>query len=466
MSAGKNDPYKSTWESLSRYTVPDWFRQAKLGIFIHWGVYAVPAFGDEWYPRHMYQKDRPEYDHHRKTWGPQSKFGYKDFIPMFKAEHWNPQAWVDLFKEAGARYVVHVAEHHDGFPLFKSEFTPWHAVNMGPKRDLLSEFRKTVESSGLKFGVSSHRAYNWRYYTYEDDFDTVDPKNAALYSPPHKVDEPASPEFIENWLGRCIELIDKFEPDLLWFDFGWHFDEFAPYRPEITSYYYNRALEWGKEVVLNYKRKFPDGVAVYDVERGKLDDIRKDYWQTDTSVSTKSWGYIEEDEFKSVTTIVHDLVDIVSKNGNLLLSIGPRPDGSIPDQVQEILRELGRWLQINGEAIYGTTYWHKYGEGPTHVEEGHLSEHKNPEFTTEDIRFTWKDDCLYAIALLLPQDRLLIRSLSTTSPVKADQIVGITLLGSDLDLKWSQDFEGLSIVLPEAIPGEHAWCFRIQLNKA
>lgn len=456
--------FEPNWESLSQYSIPDWFKEAKLGIFIHWGVYAVPAFGDEWYPRWMYRKDRPEYAHHRETWGNQSDFGYKDFIPLFKAEKWDPKAWLDLFIQAGARYIVPVAEHHDGFAMYQSEFTRWNAVNMGPRRDLIADLRKEVLERGLKFGVSTHRAFNWRYYTFADDFDTMDPAYADLYCPPHAEDEPASPEFIQNWLGRCHELVDKFEPDVFWFDFGWHKDEFAPYRPEITAYYYNRAIEWGKEVVLNYKRMFPDGVAVYDVERGKLDGIRKDYWQTDTAVSTKSWGYLEEDEFKSITTIVHDLVDIVSKNGNLLLNVGPRPDGTIPEQAETILKGLGKWLEINGEAIYGATHWEIFGEGPTRVEAGHLSEQYNSPFTPEDIRFTQKGNNLYVIALGWPQDQLLVRSLNRAAGFSEERIESISLLGTDAQLNWRQEEEGLVIRLLENRPCEHAWCFRIQLK--
>lgn len=465
MKRAAKEIYQPDWSSLSRYEVPAWFKAAKLGIFIHWGVYAVPAFGDEWYPRWMYRADCPEYQHHREKWGLQSQFGYKDFIPLFTAENWDPQAWVDLFIDAGARYIVPVAEHHDGFAMYRSDFTRWNAANMGPRRDVIADLRRAVLERGLKFGVSTHRAYNWRYYTYEDNFDTLDPENSDLYSPPHPEDEPASQAFIENWLGRCFELVDKFEPDLFWFDFGWHWEEFAPYRPEIVAYYYNRALEWGKEVVLNYKKMLPDGVAVYDVERGKLDDIRTEYWQTDTAISSKSWCFLENDEFKSATTIVHDLVDIVSKNGNLLLNVGPRPDGTIPDEAQSILRSLGKWLQINGEAIYEAEHWTRFGEGPTRVEVGHSSEHKNAPFTTEDIRFMKKGKFLYAIVLGWPIDCLTIKSLSSRSEIQFDQIERINLLGIEGSLGWSQNEVGLTIKLPNHPPGEHAYCFRIQLKE-
>ncbi len=458
------DRYEPTWESLQAYTVPAWFQDAKFGIFVHWGVYAVPAFGTEWYPRQMYIEGRPEFEHHRKTWGPQGEFGYKDFIPLFKAERWDPAAWVELFKRAGATYVVPVAEHHDGFPMYATDLTPWNASRMGPCRDIITELAEAVRREGLRFGVSSHRAFNWRYYTYADEFDTADPASAQLYSPAHPEDAPASEAFLADWWARTTELVDKFQPDVLWFDFGWHHDEFAPHRAALTAYYYNRALEWGKGVVLQYKDKFPDGVAVYDIERGKLSDIREDYWQTDTAVSYKSWGYIENDEFKSVTTLVHDLVDIVSKNGNLLLNVGPRPDGVIPDEAAACLLGVGEWLKINGEAIYGTRPWQRFGEGDTEVGVGHHSERDNKPFTASDIRFTTKGRALYAICMGWPGQQATIKSLGKGSSIAAEQIAEVTLLGSGQPLEWSQDEGGLTIQAPAEPPCEHAVTFKIALK--
>ncbi len=459
------DLYQPNWESLSQYTIPRWFMDAKLGIFIHWGVYAVPAFSNEWYPRNMYRRGTPEFEHHRAVWGAHRDFGYKDFIPMFKAEHWDPAAWVQLFQEAGARYIVPVAEHHDGFPMYATDLTPYNAAAMGPCRDIVADMATAVRAAGLKFGVSSHRAFNWRYYTFEDDFDTVDPRNAALYSPAHLENTPASAEFLDNWWSRTRELVDRFEPDLLWFDFGWHEEEFAPCRPRITSYYYNRALEWGREVVLNYKDKFPAGTAVWDIERGKLDAIREEYWQTDTSVSYKSWCYVEDDEFKSVTTLVHDLVDIVSKNGNLLLNVGPRPDGTIPEEVQERLRGLGAWLRVNGEAIYGTRHWATYGEGDTAVVTGHMTERQNAAFGPGDVRFTVGSDALYAILLGWPGAQATVRSLGSGSPLAAARIEAVSLLGAPGTLPWRQSEAGLTVDLPAAPVGEHAYTLKIVLKK-
>lgn len=454
--------FQANWDSLRGYRIPEWFKDAKLGIFIHWGVYCVPAWDNEWYPRFMYRDEVSHrgvnfFQHHCETWGHPGEFGYKDFIPMFRGEDWDPEQWLDLFEAAGARYVVPVGEHHDGFPMYRSAYTEWNAADMGPCRDVVGELEAATRRRGLKFGVSSHRAFNWRYYRFQDDFDTADPAHAGLYSPRHAEDEPASPEWLEDWFARTKEMIDRFEPDVLWFDFGWHEEEFAPYRPQVCAYLYNQALGAGREAVLQYKDKIPDGVAVYDVERGKLDDIRPDYWQTDTAVSYKSWCYIENDEFKSVTTLVHDLVDIVSKNGNLLMNVGPRKDGVIPEEAAEILRGLGAWLQVNGEAIYDTRHWARFGEGPTGVTVGHLTERSNPEMTARDIRYTQSEEAFYAIALGWPDGNLQMTAL-TPDAFDANSVMKATLLGAEGDLEWRQTETGLTVSMPATAPSSgHAY---------
>ncbi len=460
--------YQANWQSLQAYQVPDWFKNAKLGIFIHWGVYSVPAWDNEWYPRFMYRDEvsrkGPNYfQHHCETWGHPGEFGYKDFIPMFKGEKWDPEAWVDLFIQAGAKYIVPVGEHHDGFPMYKSEYTKWNAAEMGPCRDVVAELGEAVRQRGLKFGVSSHRAFNWRYFTYKDDFDTADPANAELYSRRHLEDAPAPPDWVEDWFRRTKEMVDRFEPDVFWFDFGWHEEEFATYRPQVCAYFYNQALRWGKEVVLQFKDKIPNGVAVYDVERGKLDDIRPDYWQTDTAVSYKAWSYIENDEFKSTKTLVHDLVDIVSKNGNLLLNVGPRADGVIPDEAADLLRGLGAWLRVNGEAIYNTRHWTCFGEGPTGVTAGHLSELSNAEMTAQDIRYTQTDQAFYATLLGWPDGEVRMKSL-TPDAFNVSRVSEVTLLGGSGHLDWAQDEEGLTVSLPPQKPSSsHAYVVKFAL---
>ena len=460
--------YQANWKSLQAYEVPEWFKDAKLGIFIHWGIYSVPAWNNEWYPRFMYRDEESSkglnyYAHHCETWGHPGEFGYKDFIPMFKGEQWDPETWVNLFIQAGAKYIVPVGEHHDGFPMYKSKYTPWNAAEMGPCRDVVAELGETVRGHGLKFGVSSHRAFNWRYFTYRDDFDNSDPANAGIYSMRHSEGARAPQEWVEDWFRRTKEMIDRFQPDVIWFDFGWHEEEFASFRPQVCAYLYNQALHWGKEVVLQYKDKIPEGVAVYDVERGKLNDIRRNYWQTDTAVSYKSWSYIEDDEFKSVTTLVHDLVDIVSKNGNLLLNVGPRSDGVIPDEAANLLRGLGKWLQVNGEAIYNTRHWDCYGEGPTGMEEGHLSERSNQTMTAQDIRYTQTPQALYATMLGWPGNEIKMTSLSPDA-FDASQVTCVALLGIDLSLEWKQIHDGLTVTLPKEPPvSGHAYVVKFAL---
>jgi alpha-L-fucosidase len=463
--------FEPNWESLKQYQVPEWFTDAKFGIFVHWGVYSVPAFDNEWYPRNMYlRRDGTEdetdvFTHHREKWGPQSKFGYKDFIPMFKAEKFSADDWAELFQKSGAKYVVPVAEHHDGFAMYDSSHTKWDAVEMGPKRDVIAELEKACRDRDLKFGVSSHYAFNWKYYTYGEDFDTNNPENAGLYSPAHPKDTPQSKEFLEHWYARTIELVDKFQPDVLWFDFCFDEKPFEPYRKKLAAYYYNKGQDWDKGVILQYKKDaYPEGAAMLDVERGKLAETRNLVWQTDTSVSSQSWGYVDNDQFKPVDELVDDLVDIVSKNGCLLLNVGPRADGTIPEQAVDRLLGVGEWLNVNGEAIYGTRPWKVYGEGPTEIIEGPMAEEKGrTPFTAQDIRFTKKGNHLYATALAWPADgKLLIKSLGKTSAPEL-KVKQIELLGGDKPLEFDVAEEAMTIQLPEAKPCDHAFVCKIEL---
>jgi alpha-L-fucosidase len=475
-------PFRPDWQSLRDYKVPDWYKDAKFGIFIHWGVYSVPAFGTEWYPRQMYQQGSEEYKHHLAVYGPQDKFGYKDFIPKFTARKFDPTAWARLFKDAGAKYVVPVFEHHDGFAMYDCGLSDWTAAKMGPHRDVWGELAAAVRQEGLHLGASSHRVEHNFFFDGGRKFqsDVNDPSYAALYGPAHawlvnKKGTPLANDFTyvsqawtNDWLARSTEIVEKYHPDVLYFD--WWIGQ--PYvRAALTrfaAFYYNSNLQAGRPIgVISFKDySMEQHSGVLDVERGQLSSIHELYYQTDTSVSNRSWGYIENDTFKSPEFIVHQLVDIVSKNGNLLLNIGPRSDGTIPDEVQQVLRHIGAWLNVNGEAIYATRPWKVFGEGPTKVVEGAFHDTETQSYTPEDFRFTTKGDTLYAIELSWPQGReAVIHSLGTAS-AEGQTVASVELLGRDPKLPFEQRADGLHVQLPAAAPGKYAYSFRIHFAPA
>ena len=478
-SVDKQGPFRPDWESLQSYEAPEWYKDAKFGIFIHWGVYSVPAFSSEWYPRNMYEPGFEANKHHVATYGTLDKFGYKDFIPMFKAEHYDPAAWAELFKKAGAKYVVPVAEHHDGFAMYDSGVSDWTAVKMGPHRDLIGDLGKAVRASGLHFGVSSHRV--------EHDFflgpgrkiqsDVNDPQYAAFYGPAQvgviKWGSPVGTDFTyassawtNDWLARSAELVQKYHPDIVYFD--WWIGQ-ASVRPDLTrfaAFYYNSSLKYGDHVgVINYKDfAMQEHSAVLDIERGQLGDIRPLTWQTDTSVSNRSWGYIKDDTFKSPGFVLNQLIDIVSKNGNLLLNIGPRSDGTIPEEVQKTLLEVGAWLNVNGDAIYGTRPWRIYGEGPTKPAAGSFHDTDVVHYTAEDFRFTTKADSLYAIGLAWPTNgEAVIRSLALAQG--SAQVRTVILLGGDAKLQFEQRADGLHVQLPAQAPAKYAYALRVMFDR-
>src|SRR5580698_8662079 len=461
--ADSEGPFRADWESLQKYEVPEWYADAKFGIFIHWGVYSVPAFGSEWYPREMYHEGTPEYKHHIATYGPQEKFG--------------PAAWAALFEEAGAKYVVPVAEHHDGFAMYDSGLSDWTAAKMGPHRDVIGDLAKALRAAGLHFGASSHRVEHNFFLGVGRRIasDINDPKYAAFYGPAHnwieaKQGTPLANDFTfvsaawtRDWLARSSEIVQKYHPDIMYFD--WWIGQPAV-RADLTrfaAFYYNSSLDYGDHVgVINYKDyAIEEHSAVLDLERGQLAEIRPLYWQTDTSVSNKSWGYIQDDTFKTAEFVIEQLIDIVSKNGNLLLNIGPRSDGTIPEEVQSVLRDVGSWLKVNGEAIYGTRPWKIYGEGPTKVAAGSFHDTDTAGYTAEDFRFTSKGNTLYAIELGWPAGgEAVIHSLGS-SATSTQKIGSVMLLGTDAKLAFEQKSDGLHIQLPAQTPGKYAYVFRI-----
>ena len=456
----------------NNYKIPDWFRDAKFGIFIHWGVYSVPAFGNEWYPREMYIQDSKVYKHHIEKYGKQTEFGYKDFIPMFKAEKFNASEWVSLFKKSGAKYVVPVAEHHDGFSLYASTVNEWNSADMGPMKDITGELKKAAEEQGLHFGLSIHRAENAWFYNGGMKFpsDVQTGKFSSLYGEclaepgGQTLDCPEGAGFnehsIKSWLEHTYELVDLYQPELMWFDWTVGKYPFQPTFYKFMAYYYNNAIDWGKEVVVNTKFGYGDNIQVFDIERGKSETARPFPWQTDTSVGKKSWGYIEGEENKSPNQIIDDLVDIVSKNGNLLLNIGPRSDGTITEGQQEVLLQIGSWLDVNGEAIYGTRPWKIAGEGSQQGTAGAFTDNEETAYTAQDIRFTTKGDVLYAISLAWPENDVTIQSIG-----EEQKVASIELLGASENLVWNQTPAGLKVKYPTEKPTDYAHALKITFTK-
>ncbi len=458
-------PYQDNWESLSEYRVPDWYEKKKFGIFIHWGVFSVPAFGSEWYPRNMYIQGEKEYQHHIETYGPHKDFGYKDFVPLFKAEKFDPEAWAQLFEKAGAEYVVPVAEHHDGFQMYKSKISAWNAWEKGPKRDVLGELGEVFARKGLTLGASSHRIEHWFFLGHGREFDSdikeplergdlywpsmPEADHNDIFSKPFPTEE-----FLSDWLVRTCELIDAYRPKILYFDWWIHHASARPYIKKLAAYYYNKAMQWGEQVVINYKHDaYLFGTAVPDVERGQFADMKQYSWQTDTAIALNSWGYTENNIYRPVNEILCDLVDIVSKNGRLLLNVGPKADGTISEEETRVLMEIGEWLAVNGEAIYGSKTWRIYGEGPTQIVEGQFSDGIKKNFTSQDFRFTTRGGKLYVTALKCSETaKYCVRSLGIRDASRVANFSGIIknveVFGEQQAPVWVREEEGLQITTP------------------
>ncbi len=448
------------WQSLSKHQIPEWFKDSKFGIYTHWGIYAVPAFGNEWYPRNMYIEGSAEFKHHVETYGDQSKFGYKDFIPMFNAQNFNAEEWAELFEKAGAKFAGPVAEHHDGFSMWASKVNRWNAADMGPKRDITGELVKALRKRNIKVITSFHHGFNIQgYYTAKDNWDTNDPNYGDLYGK-FKDQKVAH----DRWLAKIKEVIDKYQPDQIWYDFclGKIPDE---YKREMAAYYYNKEAEWGKPVIITRKgNDLPEGVGALDIERGKMDKPAENLWQTDDSVAINSWGYVKNLELKPASELVHELVDIVSKNGVLLLNVAPKPDGTIDDAQKKLLIETGGWLKTNGEAIYGTRQWLIHGEGPRLYDRGRGFGGSAAQFAGNDIRYTKNGQTVYVISLGWPQDKTMtLESIYVKEPA-AD--AKVTMLGFDKPLKYRiNEYKQLVIEVPqlseEQRPCKYAYSFKL-----
>jgi alpha-L-fucosidase len=465
-------PYQPTWDSLkAHYKVPRWFQEAKFGIFMHWGLYSVPAHHNEWYEKHMYSN--AELAWHTEHFGAPDVFGYKDFIPKFTASKWDPEAWALLFKKAGAKYVIPTAQHHDNFSLWNSKANPINAFNMGPHRDLIGDLSKAVRAQGLKFGVSNHGIEAFQFVNPTADLaktlkakgiDLYDPKWAEWYHVADRSDD-ACKRFLINWIERNIELIDQYQPDQLWFDNGVDMRYLDPLKTWIAAYYYNQAAKWGKEVSISTKKAAyaPEGINTHTI--GSIIDfekigarspagIRTGAWQVDHPIGS-TWGYTSDMRVSAPGSIVSALVDTVSKNGNLLLNISPMADGTIPQAQQDCLLEVGKWLDINGEAIYATHNWVKFAEG---IPQGRgVTATRGP-----NIRFTVKGNDLYAIILgNWPGGDVLLTSLAPGQEGAAGKVISVKMLGTPGELKFTEGPDGLKITLPATAPCKYAYSLKI-----
>ena len=471
-------PFAPEWDSIrEHYRSPAWLHAAKFGIFLHWGLYAVPAYHNEWYAKHMYAQFA---QWHTEHYGPPDQFGYKDFIPMFKAAAYDPAAWAALFKRAGAKYVIPVAEHHDGFAMWNSDLTEWCAGKMGPKRDLIGDLAKAVKNEGLIFGVSSHRMehHTFMYPAAGVKSDQFDPKYADFYGPPipgNMDDGNAPPAFQGDWLARCQELIDKYQPQMLWFDNGVNAREYDAVKLKCAAYYYNRAAQWKKEACISTKSTAYLAGSVLDFEkaiRGPKDILRAP-WQIDDQIATNSWGYINDIRYRSTVSIVDELIDTVSKGGNLLLNLSPKADGTIPDEQRKILMEIGGWLGTNGEGIYAASAWKQYGEGPMAAAApsqaglgpaGSGQPLPNPNrppqrvgMLGEEFRFTTKGETLYVFGMRWPNGDALVKSLA----VGSGAVGNVAQVGRSGKLEFTQDEAGLRVKLPESGRGNLPYLLKI-----
>lgn len=483
-SAGK---YKTTWQSLNSHPQPQWLIDAKFGIYAHWGVYSVPAYGNEWYAMLMYDKanKRNIYQHHMEKYGGPAKVGYKDFIPQFRAEKFDSGEWADIIARSGAKYAGIAVVHHDGFGLWDSDVSKWNVGKMGPKRDLYGELVKSLRARGLKTIATFHHIRSFDWYVPDNEeyakegkeqgWDLFDPEYAELY---WNSSTSTFEEFIIQWKAKVREVTDKYQPDVLWFDGGkFQTEEASRDVRGILAYYLNKGEEWGKEVeVLNklpssMKFNFPYefGVLTYEGGRDRPEFVERP-WIDDLKIGLTSWGYVDGLEYMTANEIVDGLVDRVSRNGGLLLSLSPKADGTLPREQKDILLDIGGWLEVNGEAIYGTRPWKIQAEGPVDklIRQEDPKSHKNWAFDNcdaGDIRFTRKGDVLYAIALGWPEDgKIEIKSLGKKSGLGTEGIKSISMLGSKKRIKWQVNDDELLIKLKRSDPGQYAYTFKIDVE--
>lgn len=481
------EKYQMNWEKISNSSqysaAPEWLKDAKFGIYCHWGVYSVPAYSYEWYPRLMFMENRKEYKYHKEHYGDPNETGYEALVPLFKAEKFNAREWVDLFQQAGARFAGPVAEHHDGFAMWNTQTTPWNSVLMGPKRDIVGELEQEIRKHGMKLITTFHHARLLQRYKNDpkrpvkpDFWDMWDSHFPYVEGMPPTSDNPmlrllygnvTPEEFYEPiWFGALKEVIDKYSPDVIWFD-AWLDMIPEEYLYKFADYYIKEAKKRGKEVVICRKQAdLPLNISIENLEKSRKQNIEPRLWMTDETISTDSWSYTQDMELKKAKDLIDVLVDVVSKNGVLLLNVSPRADGTIPVEQKEILLSIGEWLKINGEAIYGTRPWYTYGEGPTTQPEGDFKNHKEflkVKYSWKDIRYTSKGKTIYAIALGMPEadTSLLLKGFAGNLLPSALKVKKVSVLGTNQLIKWKEIPDGLQIETP-MMEGDKAISFKIE----
>jgi len=480
-------PFQPTWDSIQQnYTDPEWFRDAKFGIMMHWGIYSVPAHASEWYVRYMYGGNAGVMQWHTDHYGPPTKFGYKDFLPMYTAAKWEPDAWAQLFKNAGAKYVLAPGEHHDGFSNWDSAINPYNAVNYGPHRDLDGDLIKALRKAGLKTGISDHSAFHFVFIPALAGSDQYDPKWANFYNVADKSNA-ARTKFMHDWVAKRIETIDKYQPDMLWFDMSTD-HSWDPLKTQVSAYYFNRARQWGKQVGVSAKAAAWVSGQIMDYEReGRAPLELVDWiWQPDDPITDK-FGYVTEQKPYKPDQFVWKIVENTSKNGNLLLNISPRADGTIPQEQQDVLLAIGRWLGVNGEAIYSTRPWTKYGEGPVADAaaaamvairaKGNFAGRLNGQnmggegvggggisrngYTARDIRFTTHGNTLYATVMNWPGDEPVTITSLPAGASGHGRVERVELLGHAEPLQFTQDGQGLKVKFPQEKPCDFVYSLKV-----
>ena len=470
-------PYQPTETSLKQYRYPDWFRDAKFGIWAHWGPQAVPRHGD-WYARLMYEEGGNDYKDHLLRYGHPTKNGYKDIIPLWKAERWDPEKLMALYKKTGAKYFVSMGSHHDNFFLWNSKIHRWNAVNMGPHKDVVGLWQKAAKKEGLYFGVSEHLAasYTWFQPAHGADtagaekgipYDGNDPQYQDLYHTRAAANDggwlTTDTLWMKEWYQDVKELVDNYHPDLLYSDSKLPFDQIG--RNMLANFYNgNSDYHQGKATAVYTCKEVSTGAWVQDLERGVQDSISLFPWQTDTSIG--DWFYSTGQKYKTSTDILQMLVDIVSKNGNLLINIVQTPEGDLEPDILKTLDEIGMWIAANGEGIYGTRPWKIFGETPDHkdkIKAGNFNEEKI-KYSNQDIRFTAKGNNLFAYCLNVPDGDIQIKSLGKNSKLTYHRIVSVKLMGSNEQIKWEQGVNSLAIKKPIQLPGWKVLGFQISLQ--